>query len=223
MGTRLGKEDTLRNDPMRVWVLLTIVALLVGGCAPSAAPGQAGPSSGGTMAGPPRVVAAILSDPPSLYPALNPSSIRGGEAIEELANSGLAVVDNRGSLRPRLAQEVPSVENGLWRILPDGRAETTWKIREGVQWHDGAPFNGEDLVFTIRVLQDRELAMLSHQAFGFVERVEARDPQTVTVEWKQPYIDADRMFTRGLASPLPRHLLEGPYQQEKERFLGLPY
>src|SRR5206468_3816377 len=47
---------------------------------------------------------------------------------------------------------------------------------------------------------------------------------TVTVTWKQPYIDADALFgARGVYLPLPRHLLEGAYRADKASLLDLPY
>jgi peptide/nickel transport system substrate-binding protein len=157
---------------------------------------------------------------------LNPSSIRGSEVIAELANSGLAVIDNQGSLRPMLAEAVPSVENGLWRVTADGRAETTWRLRDGIQWHDGIPFTSTDLAFTVAVLQDREvgdLVKVRDPAFSFVDSVETPDARTVTIKWRQPYAEADQLFTRDHAFPIPRHILEAAYQRDKAGFSALPY
>ncbi|MEA2642724.1 MAG: hypothetical protein QOF51_4118, partial [Chloroflexota bacterium] len=41
-------------------------------------------------------------------------------------NADLSVMDDHGTLRPELAEAVPSAENGLWKVFPDGRMETTW-------------------------------------------------------------------------------------------------
>jgi peptide/nickel transport system substrate-binding protein len=204
---------------------LSVILLLAGGCAAPTAPASEGRSSQAVpvRVTPKRVTASILSDPPSLYPLLNPSSIRGTEVISELANSGLAVVDNQGSLRAQLAEAVPSVDNGLWRVNPDGSAETTWRLRDGILWHDGTPFTSADLVFTASVLRDREIGVARNQAFDYIAGVEAPDARTVTVKWRQPYNQADQMFTRALAYPFPRHLLEAAYQADKGSFLGLPY
>lgn len=205
------------------WALVAgLVALLLAGCA---APGPGAGQPGGEVArptGPKRIIAGIMSDPQSLYPLLNDSSIRGGEVIEELANSGLAVVDSRGSLRPQLAEAVPSVDNGLWRLTPDGRAETTWKLKEGTHWHDGTPFTSFDLVFTVQLLRDKELNMTRAPAYDFIDVVEAPDSRTVMVKWRAPYIEADEMFTRGLAFPIARHVFDAPYQRDKASLTGLP-
>ena len=65
--------------------------------------------------------------------------------------------DTSGDSRALIAETVPSVENGLWRLFPDGKMETTWKIREGAKWHDGAPITTEDLLFTAKLDQDRNM------------------------------------------------------------------
>ena len=45
-------------------------------------------------------------------------------------------------------------------------------------------------------------------AYELIQKVEATDARTVTVTWKQPYIEADFMFSSMFGLPLPRHLLE---------------
>src|SRR5712691_8396150 len=56
----------------------------------------------------------------------------------------LAAWDADGNLYPVLAAEIPDLENdGLSR---DGMS-VTWKLKPGVQWHDGRPFTADDVVF----------------------------------------------------------------------------
>ena len=62
-------------------------------------------------------------------------------------------------------------------------------------------------MFVAAVGQDKDLPAFGHAAYAGVESVETADPQSVVVTWKRPYIDADTMFSRSLAPPLPRHLL----------------
>src|SRR6185503_1125666 len=100
---------------------------------------------------PKRVTAAVSGDPFTLnYQMSSAGSYTppGSDGLEELVNTGLAALDGRGALVPRAAEAVPSTENGLWTVQPDGRMETTWKIRPNVTWHDGTAFTAEDLVFT---------------------------------------------------------------------------
>src|SRR4030095_14283228 len=96
---------------------------------------------------------------------------------------------------PQLAEAVPTTENGLWRVLPDGRMETTWKLRPGATWHDGTPFTSDDLLFTSTVVRDRELVIFRDRSFPFIEGIEAPDPQTITVRWTKPELPAAATLT----------------------------
>src|SRR5215831_6352462 len=56
----------------------------------------------------------------------------------------LASWDPDGNLAPVLAAEVPSLQNG--GLSKDGKT-VTWRLKKGVQWHDGKPFTADDVVF----------------------------------------------------------------------------
>lgn len=193
-----------------------MMAMVLTACAgPNArqdAPGSQAPLS----TAPKRITAAILTD---LY-ALGPrgGAVPGKGNVEGLLHAGLANDDEHGVLRPRLAEAAPSVENGLWRVLPDGRMETTWRIRAGARWHDGAPFTAGDLQFTAQVKQDQEAGFRS-LAFGYIESLEAPDERTILVKWRRTYIDADKQF----GSPMPRHLLEPVFADNRLALQDLPY
>ena len=57
----------------------------------------------------------------------------------------LAGWDKEGNLVPKLAAETPTKENG--GLSADGKV-VTWKLKQGVKWHDGKPFTADDVVFT---------------------------------------------------------------------------
>jgi peptide/nickel transport system substrate-binding protein len=173
-----------------------------------------------------RITAAVRADLPTVNKTLN-TIIPGATALDRLVSAGLTTADDRGMQHPQLAEAVPSLENGLWKLLPDGRMEITWKLRTNAAWHDGTPVTVDDLLFAARVAQDRDLPLFNSPGFSAVDRIEAVDSMTVTVFWKQPFIDADAMFGHlsndGFAVPLPRHLLERVYIDEKATFTEHPY
>jgi peptide/nickel transport system substrate-binding protein len=176
------------------------------------------------QAGPKRIVAATIGDPFTVYNKLNVgNSVRGIGEIERMVHAGLSVQDNTGRLRPQMAEAVPSVENGAWRLAPDGTMETVWKIRPGAEWHDGTPLTADDLVFTFRVVSDRDLPTFRNRAYAQIERVEAADPQTVVAHWRRPFIEADTLFSEQTAMPLPKHLLETAYLEDKAKLTEHPY
>lgn len=213
---------------VRLAAVSLAAALLLGACAPPPSAPQSSVLSPSTS--PKRMTAAIMGDPYTLNSTMNfggtVGSVRGVDEVERLVHAGLAIADNQGTLRPQLAEAVPTVENDLWRLFPDGRMEITWRIRTGVEWHDGAPLTAHDLAFSARVGQDKDLPMLGNIGYESVEGVEAVDDRTVKITWRRPYIEADTMFTKGpgrFAVPLPRHLLEKAYAEDKAGFPQHPY
>jgi len=144
-----------------------------------------------------------------------------GDDIEQLVHAGLAQTDGR-DVYAQLAQAVPSLENGLWKLFDDGRMETTWKIRQDARWHDGTPITADDFVFGTQVQTDPATTIAAHAGYRLIDSVEASDPTTVVVTWKQTYIEAISMFGHP-DRLMPRHLLEQPYRGQKERLLDHPY
>jgi peptide/nickel transport system substrate-binding protein len=145
--------------------------------------------------------------------------------VEQLVHAGLGIATDAG-LRPQLAEDVPTAENGGWRVQPDGRMETTWRIKGNARWHDGAQVTPQDVLFTVQVVQDGELAALRNRTYDLIDRVETPDARTVVVRWKRLFIGADTLFSGSgdrLALPFPRHLLERQYLADKATFLDLPY
>ncbi len=169
-----------------------------------------------------RLVAAIQSDPGILNDWVNPpgSGVPGLDVLQTMVGSGLSIPDDQGALRPLLTDTVPSLDNGLWKLLPGGRMETTWRIRQGSKWHDGTPFTSADLEFTARVQMDKIVDVRTLPGFDSVDAISAPDPTTITVTWKRPFIYADALWN---SPPLPKHLLEETYIQDKVAFGALSY
>lgn len=169
---------------------------------------------------PKRVVVAITGDPPVQSNKLNPGNLVPGlTEVEQLVHVSLTRGDSEGNTVARLAEAVPSLENGLWRTSPDGRMEVTWKLRSGPEWHDGAPFTVEDLLFTIQVGRDREIPALRSSAFLMFDSAEAVDSRTVLLRYAKPFIEADSFSY----TPFPKHVLEPAYLENKATFTEHSY
>jgi peptide/nickel transport system substrate-binding protein len=194
---------------------------------------QAPSSSGGasnapasSSPGPKRIVAAISGEPNTFNNTVaraGAGGVAGVDALEQFVSAGLTQLDDTGVQRAQLAEAVPSVDNGLWKVNADGTMETTWRIKPGATWHDGTPLMADDLLFTVQVGEDKEIPALSNSAYNSIESVTAPDPSTVTVHWKKPFIQADTMFSYDLALPLPKHLLEKAFEDDKAGFTQVPY
>ncbi len=148
----------------------------------------------------------IVGEPRSLLASDRVSRFLGALAIEELVRP-----DAKDELEARLAREVPNFDNGGARIVADertpaGRLAVTFRLREGLVWHDGAPITSEDVVFAWQ----RDLAAPAggHARADalMVERVDVVDVRTVTFVLR-PGLRTNRYPL--LAHVMPRHLLGG--------------
>ncbi len=143
-----------------------------------------------------------------------------------LVASGLTIGDGQGNRRAILAEAVPTLENGLWQLNPDGTMITTYRLRPAAKWHDGTAITAEDFLFTLEVGRDPKLPLFSHPGYAAIGDASAPDPFTLILHWKLPFVGADALFTGDDApsgSPLPRHLLEEVYRSNSDGFLDLTY
>ena len=77
-------------------------------------------------------------------------------------------------------------------------------LRDGVRWHDGAPFTSADVAFTCRAIMDEKVASPRRSDFDLVESVGTPDPKTVIVRYKKPFSPA---LLSWMGAILPEHLL----------------
>lgn len=119
---------------------------------------------------------------------------------------------------PRLAAEVPSLQAGTWQVLPDNRMETTYRLRPGLTWHDGAPFTVDDVIFTWQAIMNPGLPAEHRSPEQLIETIEPIDPYTFRIRWSALFIYADAYGQE----PLPKHIL-GPFLQDPQRFVNTPY
>ena len=114
----------------------------------------------------------------------------------------LAAWDNDGNLQPKLAAVIPTKENG--GIAADGKS-VTWKLKQGVTWHDGKPFTADDAIFNWEYAKDPATASVTIGSYQDV-MVEKIDQYTIVVKFAKPtpfWADA-YVGTRGML--IPKHL-----------------
>jgi peptide/nickel transport system substrate-binding protein len=144
------------------------------------------------------------------------------DTTRRLFNAELALVDDTGAIRPFLASALPDLAGDTWRVFPDGRMETIYRLKPGLTWHDGTPLTAEDFVFGWRVMANPALGRAGLIPQRLMEDVLAPDPQTVLIRWTQPFPDADSLNI--LFSPLPAHSLQASFeQQDMDTFANHPY
>jgi peptide/nickel transport system substrate-binding protein len=106
----------------------------------------------------------------------------------------LAAWGDQSTPIPVLAAEVPTIDNG--GIAKD-LTSVTWKLKPGIKWSDGTDFTADDVVFTWEYCADPATACTSVSAFDPIQKVEAVDPQTVKITWKEPNANSYISFVGG--------------------------
>ena len=130
------------------------------------------------------------------YTAINPALYEHGE-INSLIFLGLTTHDGDNQVAPGAAES--------WEF--DQASNTyTFKIREGLTFHDGQPLTAEDAAFTIEAIMDPDNGSENASNFEDVVRVEAVDELTLELELEAPNVAMLDYLTIGI---LPKHLLEG--------------
>src|SRR5216684_7855604 len=81
-----------------------------------------------------------------------------------------------GKLYPGLATE--------WKL--EGQTTWTFKLRQGVKWHNGDPFSSADAKFSIERTYDPNTKTRVNTVFTTVDRIEAPDPATLIIHTKKP-------------------------------------
>lgn len=150
-----------------------------------------------------RLVVSLRGEPKTLNPvtALDQPS----RTVFSLMNADLVHINRVTQLtEPALAKS--------WKISRDG-LRYTLKLRKGVQFSDGVPFDASDVVFTFQLYLDpkidspqRDLLVVGGKPIS----VRQIGPYEVEFDLAQPYAPAERLFDS--IAILPRHLLEKSYR-----------
>jgi peptide/nickel transport system substrate-binding protein len=200
---------------------LVVLVLTVAGCAaPAVPPGSEGPAPV-APASPNRTLVMIArGEPPSL--AAKPLVSAGAVgAIVPLFNATLDFVDEGGIPHPYLAEALPQLHTDTWRVLPDGRMETTYRLRPNLVWHDGTPLSAEHFVFAWQVYGTPALGART-LPISQMEQVSSPEARTLVIRWERPYPDAGVL--RELFQALPPHILERAFQEgDAQAFTNYPY
>ena len=156
--------------------------------------------SGGSL------VVGLRSEPKTLNPVIsNDASSR--EVIAQTTADLIHI--NRSSQQPELALA------SSYKVSSDGLRYTV-KLRKGLRFSDGVPFDADDVLFSFKVYLDEKVDAPQSDSLmpgGKPLSVKKISPYSVTFELAQPYASAERLFDS--VAILPRHLLEDSYLQGK--------
>jgi peptide/nickel transport system substrate-binding protein len=125
---------------------------------------------------------------------------------------------------PVLAEELPSVKKGTWKIDTQKKTMiTVYKLRPGLKWHDGKPYTSKDFEFGWQIAKHPEFPMPDRLVPELISKIETPDDRTIVIHWNDLYSEAHAIqYTHVRA--FPRHLLQDAFNGgDMKAFANLPY
>ncbi|WP_349962734.1 ABC transporter substrate-binding protein [Rhizobium sp. ZPR3] len=151
---------------------------------------RAAPSRGGTAT-------LLLSAEPPVLTTIAHTAFNS-VYVSPKVTEGLLTYDFDLNPQPLLAKQ--------WAVSDDG-LRYTFRLRDGVKWHDGKPFTADDVAFSIKTLKD--VHPRGRNTFLNLVEIETPDPLTAVLVLSKP---APYLITALAASEspiVPHHLYEG--------------
>jgi peptide/nickel transport system substrate-binding protein len=206
----------------RFFRLVPLLAIAVVACAPArpaSSPDQAAtvaPDRSRTL----RIVARVEAE--------DFSGLGGASKVEiplRMFTAGLSATDGHEAPYRVLAESLPQLNTDTWKVFPDGRMDTIYRLRPGLAWHDGTPLTAEDFAFALHAFRTETRWGTARTADDrisatYIDDIAVLDRQTMAIRWGKTYPDAGALSLQ----PLPRHLLE-PWLEANDRdaYYGLPH
>ncbi|MFB3887517.1 MAG: ABC transporter substrate-binding protein [Thermodesulfobacteriota bacterium] len=133
------------------------------------------------------ITIALAVEPPGLDPTTATSAVIPRVVYSNILE-GLVKIDRNGKIAPALARDL--------RISKDGK-EYTFVLKRGVKFHDGKPFDAEDVKFTFERLMDEKTGTAHREYYKDIDSIQAVNSHTMKIRLK----NANSMFLFNLARP----------------------
>ena len=133
-------------------------------------------SAGAALAAGKDVVIALSNQPDSLDPYNTNTTLT--TAVTKSFYQGLFEFDKDLKVQNVLAESYTSSKDGL---------TYTFKLREGVKFHDGTPFNAEAVKANLERVMNPENKLARFNQFNRIAKVEATGPYSVRITLKEPF------------------------------------
>ena len=139
---------------------------------------------------------ALTPEPPTLVTAFNSSQMV--QQISAKMMDGLVAYNRKLDPMPALATS--------WTVSDDGRS-VTFKLRDGVKWHDGTPFTSADVKYTFEEILKKHHPR-GRATFANLESVETPDKLTAVFKLSKPSAYMMAALSASESPVLPKHLYE---------------
>ncbi|MBS3873304.1 MAG: hypothetical protein KGZ92_06820 [Firmicutes bacterium] len=147
------------------------------------------PRVGGEM------VYALSGDPTTLNPLL--STDTASNFVISMIHSGLLRTNERLEITGDLAED--------WTVSADNLT-LTFRIRRGVQWHDGKPLTAADIKFTYDTIMHPDYTGVRRRDFRAVREITTPDDHTLVMRLSE--VDAS-LLSKLFIGIIPRHIFQG--------------
>ncbi len=137
----------------------------------------------------------LIGQPRYINPVLSSTNDADRDLVQ-LIYSGLFKYDNQGKLIPDLAESYTIEDDGLTYNI---------SLKKDVLWHDGQPLTANDIIFTVKIIQDPEYQSPLRSIWQNVE-VERIDDYQLLFKIKTVYAPFLHNLSFGI---LPRHIWGG--------------
>lgn len=162
-----------------------------------------------------RIIVGLSQEPTVFNPLM--LKIEVDDGVHFSIFDPLFYTDTDGVIKPRLATEVPSQENG--GISEDG-LEWRVKLRDDVTWHDGTPFTAEDVKFTIELIVNPEFRAWRTGGHSLVRDITVVSPTEITWRMEEPFSPYLSFLTETMI--VPKHAFDGVADPNEAPFNHAP-
>ena len=142
------------------------------------------------------------NEPDMLNPVLAENDIAA--KILPVMMDGLCTLNSDLNFIPDLAIVVPTVANRGVQIINNKKMTVTYRLRDGVKWHDGQQLTSQDVKFTWQMNMKYKIAKTGYDK---IARVETPDKLTVIVYFNEIYPEYNYLFNL----ILPKHCFLNNY------------
>lgn len=163
------------------------------------------------------VVLFTQQEPSCLQPMADACQMFVAEVIRSLIFVDAVGMSSEWKFFPALAEKLPNLKDGDWKLNPNGTMTVNWRIKRGFTWHDGKPVTAEDWIWAYTVNMHPDYPSAARDvAERLASKPTAPNPYALTVQWKKKYAFAN-LSVAG-SGILPKAATERLFRQNPAKF-----
>jgi len=171
---------------------------------------------GRPASGPNTVVLFTQQEPSCFQPVADACQLYVSTVISTLIFADAVGLTEQWKYFPVIAQKIPNLKDGDWKLLPGNKMQVTWKLKKGFTWHDGKPVTAQDWIWAWRVNLHPDYPSAGRDVAERVENILAPDPYTLVVQWKKKYAFAN--ISVASSGVIPKHATEKLFRANPGKF-----